>query len=394
MSAPRALFVSHTAVLGGAERMLLDLVGGWDGERRVALLSDGPFRAALEARAVPVTVEPLGALGATRRESAAPGIGALVDVARLATKLAEPAREADVIHANTQKAFVVAAAAGLIARRPVVWHLHDILTTAHFSASNIKAAVMLANSRAAAVIVNSEATAAAFCDAGGKAGLVHVVYNGIPSAPYDAVTDAECRALRAATHDERAFVIAACGRLAPWKGQHVLVAALEALPDATAWIIGRALFGEDRYAETIRIQAKELGVSDRVRFLGEREDVPALLRAADVVVHTAVEPEPFGRVVVEGMLARHPVIAADAGGVREIITAADEATRTGWLTPPGDPATLAEAVRTVRALTPDARDAIVARAYADAVARFSPAVMVTGVAEVLAAVVSGRRRRT
>lgn len=388
MSAPRVLFVSHTAVLGGAERMLLDLVGGWEGERRAVLLSSGPLRAALESRGVTVDVEPLGALGETRRESAAPGLGALVDVARLASRLAAPAREADVLHANTQKSFVVAAAAGLIARRPVVWHLHDILTTAHFSASNIRAAVMLANTRAAAVIANSEATAEAFRAAGGNARLVHVVYNGIPSAPFDAVDKEACHAFRAASGDAHAFVIAACGRLAPWKGQHVLIAALEAMPDAVAWIIGRALFGEDRYAETLRIQAAELGVADRVRFLGEREDVPMLLRAADLVVHTSVDPEPFGRVVVEGMLALRPVIAADAGGVPEIIRQGE----TGWLAPPGDPGALAERVSAVRALAAGERDAVVARAYADAVARFSPAAMVAGVRAVLDSVVSGRRR--
>lgn len=389
MTSPRTLFVSHTAELGGAERMLLDLVDGWEGERTVVLLADGSFRAALEARQVPVRVEPLGALGRTRRESTAPGLGALVDVARLASRLATPAREAEVIHANTQKGFVVAAAAGLIARRPVVWHLHDILTTAHFSASNIRAAVLLANSRAAAVIVNSEATGLAFRAAGGKASLVRVVHNGIPAAPFDAVTDAACRAVRDELGDRASFVIGACGRLAPWKGQHVVIAALAALPDAVAWIIGRALFGEDRYAETLRIQAKELGVLGRVRFLGEREDVPVLLRAADVVVHSAVEPEPFGRVVVEGMLARRPVIAANAGGVPEIIRHGE----TGWLTLPGDPGALAEAVGVVRALPADVREHLVQHAYADAAERFSPAAMVRGVSEVLAGVVSARRRR-
>jgi len=387
---PRALFLSHTAELGGAERMLLDVVSRWDGECRVALLADGPFRGALEAQGVAVDVEPLGALGGTRRESTAPSLGALVDVARLANRLAEPARAARVIHANTQKAFVVAAATGLIARRPVVWHLHDILTTAHFSASNIRAAVMLANARAAAVIVNSEATAEAFRAAGGKGALVHVVHNGIAAGRFDAVDDEAARAVRNGIDATAPYVIAACGRLAPWKGQHVVIAALEAIPDATAWIIGRALFGEDRYAETLRVHAKELGVADRERFLGEREDVPALMRAADVIAHTAIEPEPFGRVVVEGMLARRPVVAANAGGVREIIRDGV----TGWLTPPGDPAAFAAAVRTIRALPAVERDAVLARAYADATARFSPEAMVAGVAAVLAGVVSARRRRS
>jgi glycosyltransferase involved in cell wall biosynthesis len=387
VTSPRTLFVSHSGALGGAERSLLDLAAAWPGEREVVVLAEGPFVDALRARKVPVRVEPMSALGAVRRESSAPGLGALADVGRLAGALASAARGMDVLHANSQKAFVVTAAAGLLVRRPVVWHLRDILSTAHFSASNIRAAVFLANARAAAVIANSEATAAAFRLAGGRADLVHVVHNGIDPAPFDAVGDAEVSGLREALGAREAFVLGACARLAPWKGQHVVIAALEAMPDAHAWIIGAALFGEEAYAASLRAQAASLGVEDRVRFLGEREDVPALLRAADVVVHSAVDAEPFGRVVVEGMLARRPVIASDAGGVREILRRGE----TGWLVPPGDPAALAAAMREVRALDGAARDAICARAYADAATRFSIPAMVAGVVDVLARVAPPHR---
>ena len=386
----RVLFLAHSGVLAGGERSLLDLAAGWPGEREVMVLAEGDFPRALEARGVEVTIAPLGALGTVKRGSGTPGLGAVADVARLATTVAKRARAAEVIHANSQKSFVVAAAAGLLARRPVVWHLRDILTTAHFSPSNIRAAVMLANARAAAVVANSEATSKAFREAGGRAELVRVVHNGIAVAPFDAVTDARRSEIREALAPGAGVVLAAVGRLAKWKGQHVVLAATEAIPDAVAWIIGSALFGEDRYLEGLRDQARALGIGSRVRFLGEREDVPALLAAADIVVHSAIAPEPFGRVLVEGMLARRPVIASDDGGAREVIS--DRAT--GFLVPPGDPAALAATIEEVRAMSRESRDAVVTRARAEAEQRFSLEAMIAGVARVVDEVVSARRRRS
>ncbi len=380
MSAPRTLFVTHSGVLGGAERSLLDLAQGWPAACRLMILAEGPLAGAARARGIDVVVEPLGALGDVKRESGGAGLGALADAARLSARVAGEAKGYDVIHANSQKGFVVAAGAGLLARRPVVWHLRDILTTAHFSSRNIKAAVFLANVRAAVVIANSEATAEAFRTAGGKADLVQVVHNGIDPARFDAVTDADVASVRAELGAGNACVLGVCARLAPWKGQHVVLAALQALPDAHAWIIGDALFGEEDYARGLRDHAAALGVADRVRFLGEREDVARLLRASDIVVHSAVDAEPFGRVVVEGMLARRPVIATDAGGVREIL----RHRATGWLVRPGDPEALAAAVREIRALPPEEREALAARARAEAGARFSVRAMVDGVVRVLA----------
>lgn len=390
MSAPRVLFLAHSAVLGGGERSLLDLAAHWRGEREVMVLGDGPFIEALRKRDVPTAIEPLGALASVKRESGAPGLGALTDVARLATRVAKSARHVDVIHANSQKSFVVAAAAGLLARRPVVWHLRDILTTAHFSSANIRAAVLLANARAAAVIANSQATAAAFIEAGGSAELVHVVHNGLSPEAFDAVSPAAAAAVRRQFAPDGAYVLAAVARLAPWKGQHVVIAATQDLPGTQTWIVGAPLFGEDDYAAKLHAQVKGLELGSRVQFLGERQDVPTILRAADAVVHSAVEAEPFGRVVVEAMLSRRPVIATDAGGVREILRDGD----TGLLVKPGDPVALADAVRRLRAMAPALREAMVQRAYDDAVARFSVRAMTRSVEQLLAAVVSDRPRRS
>ncbi len=85
---------------------------------------------------------------------------------------------------------------------------------------------------------------------------------------------------------------------------------------------------------------EELELTDRVIFTGARTDVPDLLALADVVVHCSIRPEPFGRVVVEALAAGRPLVAADGGGVVEIV----EPDRTGVLVPAGDASALAAAI--------------------------------------------------
>jgi glycosyltransferase involved in cell wall biosynthesis len=117
--------------------------------------------------------------------------------------------------------------------------------------------------------------------------------------------------------------------------------ALAQCPDAQALIVGAPLFPEDDvYQAQIYRQCRDLGLDARVRFVGDRPDVPDLMKLCDVVVHASTAPEPFGRVIVEAMLAGRPVVASAAGGVLEIV----EAEKTGLLVRPGDPAALAAAL--------------------------------------------------
>jgi glycosyltransferase involved in cell wall biosynthesis len=126
------------------------------------------------------------------------------------------------------------------------------------------------------------------------------------------------------------------------------------------------LFGEDDYAKDLRQQAKALDVADRVHFLAFRPDVPSLMRLSDVVVHTSVAPEPFGRVIVEGMLALKPVVAARAGGAGEIV---DDGV-SGVLVAPGDANALAAALAGLLA-NPAKAQALAETGYRMALERFS-----------------------
>ena len=131
-------------------------------------------------------------------------------------------------------------------------------------------------------------------------------------------------------------------------------------------IVGDALFGEESYAAEVRTLASQLGLDARVHWLGFRNDVPTLMRAVDVLVHTSTAPEPFGRVIAEGMLAERPVIATAGGGASEIVRAGV----TAWQVQPNDPAALAAAIGEVLANPSRARE-IAAAGRADALARFT-----------------------
>ncbi|HET7458547.1 MAG TPA: glycosyltransferase [Gemmatimonadaceae bacterium] len=377
---PRILFLDHAAVLGGAELSLLDVAraeranGG-----RVLLMEDGPFRDRLASEGVDVRVLGGGErMRAVKKSSSLPSPRAALGALSVARRVAAEAREFDLIYANSQKSFVVAAVAGRIARRPVLWHLRDILDRAHFSGANVRLVVALANRASARVVANSRATADAFVAAGGLANRVRVVHNGIEPAPFlGACNDGSLRAelkIPAA-----APLLGVFGRLSPWKGQHVLLEALPQLPTSHAVFVGAPLFGEDAYAARLRADAESLGVADRVHFLGFRSDVPRLTRAVDVVVHTSTAPEPFGRVLVEGMLAGRPVIATAAGGALEIVRDGE----TGLLVPPGDADALADAVASLLA-NPGAMARMGGAGRERALAHFSLDATLRGVAEQVA----------
>ena len=381
----KTLFLSHAAALGGAELYLLDYLRhnldspGASGDKTL-LFSPGAFADALAE--VGADVEVMGAsralLGVTREAGGRRSLGAVSGLVGLARKVARTARAFEVIFANSQKAFVVGALAGRLSRRPVVWCLHDILTAEHFSRTNRKLVVTLANRFAALVIVNSRATADAFIRSGGRASLVRVVYNGVDVASY-ARPARQTEQLRAKLGIGGAPVVGVFSRLSPWKGQHVLLDALGQLPGVHAVLVGDALFGEDDYARRLLEQTQRLGLGSRVHFLGFRRDVPELMGLCDVVAHTSTAPEPFGRVIVEGMCAGKPVVAARGGAVAEIV----ENGVSGCVVEPGDAAALAAALTDLLGC-PAKAHALGAAAKEAASTRFSLPVMAEGISRCLA----------
>lgn len=173
--------------------------------------------------------------------------------------------------------------------------------------------------------------------------VAHQQGQGVPSArsffvPTFPTLDPSPAVDRAALATSRdAKVLLTLSRLHPKKGLDVLLQAVARLPDCVLWLAGDGpLEGE------LRQLAARLGVVDRVRWLGWRQDRGALLRAADVCVLPS-RYEPFGTVMLEAWAAGTPLVAAAAAGPAAFVRDGVN----GMLAPIDDVEKLTDAVRRV-----------------------------------------------
>jgi glycosyltransferase involved in cell wall biosynthesis len=163
----------------------------------------------------------------------------------------------------------------------------------------------------------SHAVASSYIDAGWPADRVAVVYDHfeIPAPP---PPPSDWRGLT-----NNRTTVALVGSLEAWKGHSVFIDAAATLspryPEVQFLIVGGETLAEPAYPAVLSARIRDLGLQDSVRITGWRSDVKAIVAAVDIVVHASIEPEPFGNVVPEAMSLGKPVIAADAGGPREVI---------------------------------------------------------------------------
>jgi glycosyltransferase involved in cell wall biosynthesis len=244
-------------------------------------------------------------------------------------------RPRGVPHVVHVREIYAGAAGGLAARAWPLW----------------RARLMQADAR----ICVSRAVAAQFDPPG-----THVVHDGI--VPLSSLFPARRERLKTAP-----FTVAALGRIADWKGQDVLVRALA--EPALAEIGARAVIAGDAYpgeaAPDIRALATALGVQDRVEFTGFVTDPERILASVDAVAVPSTRPDPLPNSALEAQAAGIPVVAANHGGLPEIV----EDGTTGILVAPGDPVDLAKALRRL-ADDPERRAQMGEAAAADAANRF------------------------
>jgi glycosyltransferase involved in cell wall biosynthesis len=163
---------------------------------------------------------------------------------------------------------------------------------------------------------------------------IRVVYNGVPEP-----IAAPASGLRTALGlGAEAFVALIVGSLEERKGHETAFEAWGRLSDRAHLVVIGTGPMEDEYRHRVRV----LGLESRVHFMGQRDDVPSILKAADVlVVASTLEATPY--VIIEAMAAGLPVVASDIYGIPEIV----ERGATGLLVPPANPEALAGAVRSL-----------------------------------------------
>lgn len=177
------------------------------------------------------------------------------------------------------------------------------------------------------------------------------------------------------------------GRLTPWKGQRVLIEALAALKKLECYglIVGPSK-GKMKYKESLQSLIHAHGLEGRI-FLSEGVlNVPSLYGAADLIVHASLEPEAFGRTLIEAQASGKVVVASKEGAPIEII----EDTVTGFLVPPGDVPNLAHMIEHYFNLPESTQKRMEFAARARAQSYFSEALMCDKTLSVYEEILEGR----
>jgi glycosyltransferase involved in cell wall biosynthesis len=334
----RVLFVTHATTIGGGERSMLELAAalGREGcDVMFALPGAGPLAEILAQdgeefiyyRANSSVLEfhrgAISPFSLRWWNQVAKACGAARNLRRVVLAV-----RPYVIHTHSQKAHVFASLAAAGTGIPVIWHMRDILTDP-FARTVMD---VLATIRAARVVAISEAVASRFIWARRKTSVIYNAVTAPTSFSRDAI--ARLKSLWGVPPDSQ--VVGCVGQIAFWKGHHVFIDAAAALapsyPNLYFVVVGGPLYGAHEYQAELLRRVKRAGLAPRFRFLGQRADAPQCICAFDVLVHTPVKEEPFGRVVVEAMARRVPVVAARTGGIPEIM----EDGREGFLVEPGN----------------------------------------------------------
>lgn len=347
MTSLRLLFYTHAPEVSGAERSLLSIAQAAQDRGHTVLLA-APLGAITEGAAacgVSVAAMPPLALGYTRNPMTlarylAGAAGPSLALARL-TRAYRP----HIVHANSARAGLVAAAALRLApprpRPRLVVHTRDAFRAGLLS----RLTARTVSHEAAAIVAISRYAAHGL----GRPATVRVLHNAIDLSRYQRDEQAGA-ALRVRLMTPETPLLALVGQISPWKGQ---ADALEALARVRAagvqahlMIAGSPKFvGKGRrydngaYQAALVDRAGQADLRGHVHFLGETPDPTPIYSAASALLVPSWA-EPFGRVVVEAMACGCPVIATAAGGVPEIITDGSD----GLLVPPRDPLALSAAI--------------------------------------------------
>ena len=287
----RVLYLNHTGQMSGGERSLMLLLEGLpDDLIPVLACPDGPLAVAARAAQVPCT--PItGTAGSLKLHPVYTPI-ALRELSRAALEVRQTCAElgAELVHANSIRAGLIAALAHRLGAPPAVAHIRDVLPASALSAATLRAIYVGAD----ALIANSQYTREHLPSSVAQP-PTFTVHNPVDLTRFDRerVDGAVVRAELGLADGARLLTVVA--QITPWKGQDTAIRTLAGLRerghDAHLALAGSAKFVDkatrydnEAYLEGLHALARELDVAAHVSFLGEREDVPAIMAAADLLL--------------------------------------------------------------------------------------------------------------
>ena len=226
----------------------------------------------------------------------------------------------DLIHSNGMKMHLFGALFKP-GRVPLLWYLHDYLS----NRVTMKPLLQRLASRCTLVVANSQSVADDIRVALLHGPPVQAVYNPVDVSRFK--PDGPRLDLDVLSGLPSALPgivrIGLVATFAYWKGHEVFLQAAAMVSGAARfYVIGGPVYataGSQRTLEELRSMARSLGVEEKVGFTGFVDDVPAAMRALDVVVHASTEPEPFGLVIIQAMACGRATVISAAGGAVELV---------------------------------------------------------------------------
>jgi glycosyltransferase involved in cell wall biosynthesis len=360
-------FYTDSRTLGGAEHALFMLVAALDRTawQPTLLLDEAPGVEALAQHAVEFDIPvrfippmPLGLTGACR----VPGLVRTLRAERPAVFHA---------HLSWPLAAKYALTAAIVARVPAIVATVQLIPEFELDYSS-RLQLRALSGRVGRYIAVSRAIATELIERfRWPADKIEVVYNAVDLERFDISASP-------GGSDEQRPVVLTCARLDEQKGHQILLAAAAEVPEAVFVLAGE---GPERAA--LEEKAAELGISDRVRFLGHRTDISELLAACDVFALPSFY-EGSSLAVLEAMAARRPVVSSAIGGTDELVDDGE----TGLLVPPGDAGALGVALRSLLA-DASLRDSLASRARERVERDFSREVMSRRVTQIYEELLDG-----
>jgi len=222
----------------------------------------------------------------------------------------------DIVHANSIYALIFSAMPAIVTRRKLILHARDMVRS--------RCTTWLCSWCCDRIIAISNAVRNHLIRTGVAASKIEVVYNGVEISSSVKAIGSDNAFDSCAARRRGGITFANIGQFVPWKKQMLFLQAAheitDRLPHAKFILVGDDLFGRNSDCKDRLLNyLKRLDLPERFVHIGWQEDMTKVWENVDCLVHTA-DREPFGRIIIEAMAARVPVIAVDSAGPSEIIS--------------------------------------------------------------------------